>query len=39
MSSCIAQGIIFNILWEIIMEKNMKKNETLYCIAEINTKL
>ena len=21
------------------MEKNMKKNETLYCIAEINTKL
>ena len=21
------------------MEKNMEKNETLYCIAEINTKL
>ena len=36
MSSYITEGSIFNILWEIIMEKNMKKK---HFIAEINKKL
>ena len=38
---CIAQGAIFNILCQTIMEKNMKKNicltESLCCTEEINT--
>ena len=29
-SYCIAQGTIFNILWQKIMEKNMKKNINMY---------
>ena len=35
---CIAQGTMFNILWQIIIEKNMKKNmcvwQTLRCDGE-----
>ena len=34
-SYCIARGTIFNIMWYIIMEKNMKKNIYIYiCITE-----
>ena len=45
-SYCIAQGTIFNILWQTIMEKNMKKLHIEVCITdslchteEINTTL
>ena len=41
-SHCIEQGTTFNILWQTIMEKSMKKNicmtESLYC-TEIYTAL
>ena len=38
MSHCRARGTIFNILLQIIMEKNIfNLNESLCCTAEINT--
>ena len=41
-SYCIALGIALNILWQTIIEKNMKNayiTESLSCIAEISTTL